>query len=102
MSSEARPRQRRIVNPEHLDALLRRIVAAWKQQDDAALDAAIADAVRLLGLPPAQAAQSAEALATALKRVDTVAPPPIVGDERFSAQPCGCDDGAGHRCEQHR
>lgn len=101
MSSEARPRQRRLVNPEHLDAILRRIVAAWHQQDDAALDAAVADAARLIGVAPLQAQPVVVALAGALQRLD---PPPTSSrfDEALSAQPCGCDDGAGHRCEQHR
>jgi hypothetical protein len=31
MTSEARPRQHRIVNPEHAIACLRRLVAAWER-----------------------------------------------------------------------
>lgn len=31
--SEARPRSRRLVNPEHLDHALRRIVDAWLRPD---------------------------------------------------------------------
>ncbi len=55
MTSEARPRSRRIVNPEHCDHALRRIVNAWLRPDvdlrkESELRAAMADAQRLLGM----------------------------------------------------
>lgn len=55
MTSEARPRQRRIVNPEHLDHAMRRILNAWMRPDvdlrrETELRAAIENAQRLLGL----------------------------------------------------
>ncbi len=55
MTSEARPRQRRIVNPEHLEDATRAIVNAWLRPDvdlrkESELRAAIESAQRLLGM----------------------------------------------------
>ncbi len=55
MTSEARPRQRPIVNPEHLHQALRDIVNAWLRPSvdlrrDADLTAVITHAQRLLGM----------------------------------------------------
>lgn len=54
-TSEARPRQRKLVNPEHLDHALRRILNAWLRPDvdlrrEPELREAIESAHALLGL----------------------------------------------------
>ncbi len=51
MAGEPRPREQRLVNPEHASALLRRIVACWDANDDEGCMAAIAEARQLLITP---------------------------------------------------
>ncbi len=48
MAGEHRPREQRLVNPEHAAALLRRIVACWDRNDDDGITAALAEARKLL------------------------------------------------------
>ncbi len=50
MAGEHRPREQRLVNPEHAAAVLRRIVACWDAQNDQELELALAEARKLLGM----------------------------------------------------
>lgn len=52
MAAEHRPRQHRIMNPEKVSDVLRRLVIAWDLNQRAAMEAAITDARRLLGPLP--------------------------------------------------
>lgn len=52
MSSEHRPREHRLVNPETASALLRTIVAAWDADDSEAFYRSLAAARELLNIAP--------------------------------------------------
>jgi len=70
MTSEHRPRQHPIMNPEAAAAVLRQLVAGWDTDDQDAFVRALAEARRLLGRlsmtePAIHAAIGLEAILTA-------------------------------------